>query len=75
MPRAKQPIPAPESDLGPVAVVADEFECRKRLLLDWISEGRIRGYRFGPQMVYVDRAEIRALFRQIPASGPRQRIR
>jgi hypothetical protein len=61
--------PTPEPDLGPVAVVADEFECRKRLLLDWIAGGLITGYRFGPQMVYVDRNELRRLMRPIPANG------
>ena len=58
--------PKPEPDLVPVAKGAAEFQCRKRLLLDWIADGQITGYRFGSKMVYVDRNELRARMRPIP---------
>jgi hypothetical protein len=61
--------PTPEPDLVPVAKAAVEFQCRKRLLLDWVASGQIGGWRFGRQMVYVDRNELRALMRPIPANG------
>jgi hypothetical protein len=68
MPRQPR-TPAPEPDLGRVSTVAGEFAVTPRLLRDWIYEGRIAGYKFGPTMIMVDRNDVRAQLRRVPAKS------
>jgi hypothetical protein len=55
----------PEPDLGRLARVAAEFGVSDRLLRDYIYDGRITGYKFGPHMIMVDRNEVRAQVRRV----------
>ena len=38
----------------------------KRTIRRWIADGRLAGYRVGPRLLRVDRAELEALFSAIP---------
>lgn len=42
--------------------VAELYEVKPNSIRRWISEGRIRAYRFGPRRIRVELADMEAMF-------------
>lgn len=53
----------------PLGEAAEILGVNPRTLRRWIAEGRLTGYRVGPTMVRVDRAEVEGLAHRIPTAG------
>lgn len=51
-----------------LAQAADHVGVSERTIRRWIADGRLAGYRVGPRLVRVDRAELEALFWAIPTA-------
>lgn len=49
-----------------LAVAAQRAGVSERTIRRWIAEGRLVGYRIGPRLLRVDRAELDALFSVVP---------
>ncbi len=62
MPRT--PVP---QQLITVTAAADRLD--DRTIRRYIAVGTLRGYRVGTKLVRVDRADVEALIRPIPAAG------
>lgn len=56
-------------NLRRVSVEAAELGVHRTTLHRWIRQGRITGYRVGPQLVMVDHDEVRAEIQPIRARG------
>jgi len=44
---------------------ADLYEVQPSTIRRWVSEGRVRAYRFGPRRIRVEIADLEAMFRPI----------
>lgn len=57
-----------------LASAAQRAGVSERTVRRWIADGRLAGYRVGPRILRVDRAELDALFAVVPTTaGPRLR--
>jgi excisionase family DNA binding protein len=54
--------------IGP-ADAAAYLNVSEKTLRRYISSGRLTGYRVGPKLIRIDRAELDALLSPIPAGG------
>lgn len=48
---------------------AEYMGVHTRTMRRYIAEGRVKGYRVGPRLVKVDKADLDGLMRPIPAVG------
>lgn len=51
-----------------LAQAAEHVGVSERTIRRWIADGRLAGYRVGPRLLRVDRAELEALFSAIPTA-------
>ena len=66
------PAKAPRTNTLDLIALADasaETGVHPRTIRRWIADGRLPGYRLGPRLLRVDRAELHALARRIPTAG------
>lgn len=62
------PIMALPRNLGSIKAIAEEKEVSERTVRRWISSGLVTGFRMGPRLIRIDRDEVDAMLRQIPAA-------
>lgn len=60
-----EPLPQYET----LAEAAERHRCSTKTLRRRIAEGQLTAYRFGPQLIRLDPAEVDALLRPIPTAG------
>lgn len=51
-----------------LADASEHVGVSERTIRRWIADGRLAGYRVGPRLLRVDRAELDALFAAIPTA-------
>lgn len=51
-----------------LAQASEHVGVSERTIRRWIADGRLAGYRVGPRLLRVDRAELEALFSAIPTA-------
>lgn len=51
-----------------LAQASDHVGVSDRTIRRWIADGRLVGYRVGPRLLRVDRAELEALFSALPTA-------
>ena len=51
-----------------IAQASEHVGVSGRTIRRWIAEGRLAGYRVGPRLLRVDRAELEALYSAIPTA-------
>lgn len=56
-----------------LASAAERAGVSERTVRRWIADGRLAGYRVGPRLLRVDRAELDALFAVVPTAAIRTR--
>lgn len=55
--------------LASLATAAEYVDVNVRTLRRWIAEGRLTGYRVGPQLIKVDLNDLDAMIRPVPSAG------
>lgn len=55
--------------LETIAAAADRLDVSPRTIRRRIADGSLNAYRFGPQLVRLDPAEVDRLLRPIPTAG------
>lgn len=60
--------PPEDADLAPISDAAEYLRVNRRTIRNWISEGKLAGYSWGPRIVRVDMNEVRQLGRRIPTA-------
>jgi excisionase family DNA binding protein len=50
---------------------AERLDVSERTIRRYVSTGRLTGYRTGPRLLRVDRAEVDAMLEPIPTVAPR----
>lgn len=55
-------------DLVTLDQAAEVCQVTPKTIRRWISDGRVTGYRLGPRLLRVDRAELDQLVEEIPTA-------
>jgi excisionase family DNA binding protein len=59
----------PTRQMDSIAETAKMHGVSEKTIRRWIAQGLIHGFRMGPRLIRVDRAEVEAMLRPIPTAG------
>ena len=72
MAESGNPAPGVPDDLISMEQAAERLNLNPRTIRGWIDDGRIRGWRLGPRLIKVSKAEVDGQLQPMPVVGDQE---